>query len=125
MRLSHGDPSVRFWAATAFSIANEQRDDIENELLSHTNDPSPAVRIAVAEALYRYGNHDTAIEVLSAGLDEEHPFAKLRALNTIEALNIENMGDELADKIATVRESHDEEWGTDYYIRRAATAILE
>lgn len=124
-RLNHENGAVRFWSATGFSVADRHPEQMEQVLLDHTGDPSPAVRIAVAEALYRYGNHGEALDLLQASLSEEHPFTRLRALNTIEALNISDLPTGLAERVQELPQIHDEQWGTDYYIRRAATSIME
>ncbi|MDR8393275.1 sulfatase-like hydrolase/transferase [Aliifodinibius sp. S!AR15-10] len=123
-RLDHEDGAVRFWAATGFSVADEKPAEMGEKLLNYTDDSSPAVRIAVAEALYRYGNESEALQILEQSLDLEHPFAKLRSLNTIKALDIDNLPTHISEKIKTMQETHDDQWGTDYYIRRAATSIV-
>ncbi len=83
-----------------------------------------AVRIAIAEALYQYDKKDQALEILEQSLDTPETMTKLRALNTIQALNPKNPSSSLIDKISIMKSEHSEQWGTDYYIRRACTTIL-
>ncbi|MFH5885226.1 sulfatase-like hydrolase/transferase [Halalkalibaculum sp. DA3122] len=123
-QMDHSNGAVRFWAATGFSVAERQAPQVEEVLKRHIDDPSPAVRVAVAEALYRHGFRTAGLELLEESLQADHPFVKLRALNTIEALEIEALPGRMEQMIQDLPGIHDDEWGTDYYIRRAATSIV-
>lgn len=123
--LNHPDASVRFWAATGFSTADSKSPKYEDLLLKHTDDPSPAVRIAVAEALYRSGNRTKALEIFEQSLDEPETFTKLRALNAIEALNIKTLPRGFTEKLEILNKEHDVDSGPKKYIYRASESLLE
>ncbi|MDX1636353.1 MAG: sulfatase-like hydrolase/transferase [Balneolaceae bacterium] len=124
-RLNHNDPSVRFWAATGFSVIADIPGTVEQELRKITDDPSPAVRTAVAEALYRNGNREQAMGILNEILRDERLFAVLRGLNTIKALGITELPAGIDDRVKQLQESDNNEWGNNYYIRRAAESIVQ
>lgn len=124
-RLRHTDPSIRFWAATGFSVAREKPAAMAETLLKHRDDESIAVRTAVAEALYRYNKKQEAFDILQQVLTSSNTFATLRALNTIEALHADDLPSSLQTTVEELIETHDEQWGTDYYIRRAARTIID
>ena len=124
-RLNHADPSIRFWAATGFSISNEKPASMAELLLKYKDDESIAVRTAVAEALYRFNKKQQALDILQSTLKSSNTFAKLRALNTIEALNVDDLPSSLQTIVQELIETHNEQWGTDYYIRRAARTIID
>lgn len=87
-KLDHSNEAIRFWAATAFSVADAEPQKYEEVLLNHAEDESPTVRIAIAEALFRYGQKDKALDMLQQTLDEPGGFLKLRAINTLQALHL-------------------------------------
>lgn len=122
-RLDDPDCAVRFWAATGFSIAAAQPEAMRAELRDHMDDPCPAVRTALAEALYRYGDHATALATLEVALRDDRLFVVLRALNTIHSLNVEHLPAGIMDRIRQLRESPAEEWHSTNYIQNAAAAI--
>jgi hypothetical protein len=123
-RLNHEDCAVRFWAATGFSVAEVQPDEMHEVLLNHVGDSCPAARTAVAEALYRYGDHGTAFDLLKQSLDDDRLFAVLRALNTIEAMEIGELPPDIEERLERLRQSDREEWENNRYIRDAAESIL-
>jgi len=49
-------------------------------------DAAPNVRIAAAEALCNLGRYDQALPVLIAGLQDDTPFIRLRAINVLGRL---------------------------------------
>jgi arylsulfatase A-like enzyme len=124
-RLNHTDCAVRFWAATGFSVAETRPDDMEAMLSSHADDPCPAVRTAIAEALYRYGDRSTALDLLERALHDGRLFVVLRALNTIHSLGIENLPSSMTDRVGQLQHSDREEWGNRNYIRDAAASIVD
>src|SRR5699024_7414096 len=77
-KLDHSNEAIRFWAGTAFSVADAEPQRYEDVLLNHIEDNSPTVRIAIAEALFRYGRKDKALDMLQQTLDEPGSFLKLR-----------------------------------------------
>ncbi len=79
-----GDPhgSVRYWAVVGLKNVCAEAQDVERakaavaELL---NDPSPVVRVAVAEAMCQWGREKEALPVLVAALTHESPTVRLSA----------------------------------------------
>jgi len=124
-QLNHSDPSIRFWAATGFSVAGEKPASMAETLRKHRDDESIAVRTAIAEALYRYNKRQEAFDIMQDVLTSSNTFATLRALNTIEALHADDLPSSLQTIVQELIETHDEQWGTDYYIRRAARTIID
>src|SRR5699024_6922723 len=98
-RLDHKNPSVRFWAAMGLAVAEEKAKSYEERLLKHMDDPSPAVRLAVAEALYVTGNSEKALYIIRKSLNHSDEFVKLRALNLLQVLNRENLSQSIRDQI--------------------------
>jgi hypothetical protein len=123
-RLNHPDRAVRFWAATGFSVADTRPDTMRALLEAHTVDPCPAVRTALAEVLYRNGDHAAALTILEAALHDDRLFVVLRALNTISALRIERLPASMMDRVQQLAHSTWEQPGHTDYVPHAAAAIL-
>jgi arylsulfatase A-like enzyme len=122
-RLGHPDCAVRFWAATGFSVAERRPDSLGVVLEAHTADPCAAARTALAEALYRYGHHSTALAMLHEVLQNDRLFAVLRALNTLYSLDIERLPDSIMDRVRQLEQSTWEEPGNATTVPRAAVAL--
>ena len=123
-RLDHPDCAVRFWAATGFSVADVRPPGMRAVLDAHTQDPCPAARTAVAEALYRYGDRATALTILEEALDDDRLFVVLRALNTIASLNVERLPASMMERVRQLEQSTWEQPGNTDYVPHAASAIL-
>ncbi len=123
-RLDHPDCAVRFWAATGFSVADVRPATMRAVLEAHTQDPCPATRTAVAEALYRYGDHATALTILEEALYDDRLFVVLRALNTISSLNVERLPPSMIERVRQLEQSTWEQTGNTDYVPHAASAIL-
>jgi N-sulfoglucosamine sulfohydrolase len=124
-RLDHPDCAVRFWAATGFSVAEARPDAMRAVLLDHADDPCPAARTALAEALYRYSDHRAALAMLEKTLRDERLLVVLRALNTIYSLHIDSLPTALTDLVRQLQQFPASEWDDTAYIRHAAQAILD
>jgi arylsulfatase A-like enzyme len=122
-RLDHPDCAVRFWAATGFSVAESRLAELQAKLLDHRDDPCPAVRTVVAEALYRYGDRANALDMLEQALRDDRLFVVLRALNTISSLGIEDLPSGMMDRLGQLQEARREEWDNTDYIHNAAVSI--
>jgi len=122
-RLDHPDCAVRFWAATGFTVSEVRPAAMREILLRHADDSCPAARTAIAEALYRYGDHATALQLLEHALDDEQQFVVLRALNTIQALGMADFPSSIMQKVERLRQSQRADWGDNQYIRDAAEWI--
>jgi arylsulfatase A-like enzyme len=83
------DPSepIRWWAAQGCATLREKALPAAAALRKRTDDQSGAVAVAVAEALARIGDLDTALPVLERVLrDEEHPAWIQQAANVLDRL---------------------------------------
>lgn len=124
--INHDDSSVRYWAARRLITDQESARSIYDELISLSDDPDPAVRIAAAEALYQMGEESRMYGILFEVLDHPAFTVKLLALNLLESLEIEQLPQELIDKISVLHEaSTDNSVGTNYYINRATETLLD
>jgi hypothetical protein len=124
-RLDHPDCAVRFWAATGFSVAGTRPDGMRPILREHTDDTCPAARAAIAEALYRYGDHATAFSLLEQALHDDRLFVVLRALNTIASLDLDSLPASIADRVRRLERSTWEQPGNTDYVPHAASAIID
>jgi N-sulfoglucosamine sulfohydrolase len=84
-RLNHQDPSVRYWASVGCILLKEQSAVAKDILKNLLSDSEIAVRIAAAQALFFLGEKDDATEALNQALTNENPFARLQALNALQA----------------------------------------
>ncbi|MGB9610762.1 MAG: HEAT repeat domain-containing protein, partial [Bryobacteraceae bacterium] len=92
--LGDRDSGVRYWGALGLLMrgpkaAAAHRDALATALTDH----SPAVRIAAAEALGRYGSNDDVRAAMAALVPLCHPgnhgaYAALEALNAVDALGL-------------------------------------
>lgn len=80
--LQDADPAVRFWAVQGLKLKNENLDDL-NSLLQ---DPSAAVRIAVAEAVLKHQTDSQAMRVLCDSLQSKDENEILLAARALELL---------------------------------------
>ncbi len=124
-KLEHPNPAIRFWAATGFSVAGPEPEQYEEVLLNHTEDEAPTVRIAIAEALYRYGNKAKALAMLDEELDRAPGFAKVRALNTLQALHPQLQSAAFRETLETLVRDYDTGSSPKKYVHRAAKYLLE
>jgi HEAT repeat protein len=86
MRLSDKNPIIRYWAATGCTVLGKQAEKEGSKLLVLLKDDAPAVRIAVAEALYSLGNNAAIIPTLTSILRSENQFERLEALTVLEKM---------------------------------------
>jgi len=124
-KLDHPNTSVRFWAATAFSVVDTIPKQYGEVLLNHRNDSSAAVQIVIAEALYKYGNKSVALEILERALEVSKIFVRLRALNTVEALNVPSLSHSLQDKLRLMMKKNDTGSSPKKYIYRSAKSLMK
>ena len=80
--LQDTDPAVRFWAVQGLKLKNENLNDL-NSLLQ---DPSAAVRIAVAEAVLKHQTDSQAMRVLCDSLQSKDENEVLLAARALELL---------------------------------------
>lgn len=84
--LSDADPVVRFWAATGLVALGEKAAPAAGALKKAIADDAPHVAVTAAEALCNIRKIDTAMPVLLAGLKNDSPLIRLRAINVLDRL---------------------------------------
>jgi HEAT repeat protein len=89
--MQHQHPVMRYWGATGCTIQGEATAAAMSQLKKLLDDPSPAVRVAAAEALYVLGEKKTGFDGLIDILKETNdPVVSLEALNVTQALGVMN-----------------------------------
>ena len=87
--MTHDHPVIRYWAATGCTIQGASAAIAGERLRKLVEDPSPAVRVAAAEALYAIGERQAGFDGLVDILkDTADPVVSLEALNITQALGI-------------------------------------
>jgi arylsulfatase A-like enzyme len=124
-RLDHDDPSIRFWAAMGLAIGHAHASDYVDQLLQQTDDPSGVVRVAVAEALYVLDQQAEAFEIIEEALQNPDEHVKLRALNLLEAIELDSMPAKLSSQVQSLFDEYEGTQGTGNYIFRASEKLLE
>ncbi len=125
-RLSHSDPSVRFWAAMGLAISEDLAGEYEAELLALRDDPSGEVQMAVAEALMASGETSASIELIQEALSDPDDHVKLRAVNLIETLDESLITDDIKNTIRRfVNEFENQEAAAAGYVFRASERLVD
>ncbi|MEI6949054.1 sulfatase [Paraflavisolibacter sp. H34] len=86
-RLADGDATVRYWAATGITILGRKALPAKKQTVALLEDQSIAVRIAAAEAAYKLGVKEKALEVLRASLHSTNHMARVQALNVLQSVS--------------------------------------
>lgn len=89
--LTDKDAAVRYWAVVGLGAqgakqAEDRRQRILEALRKAFPDPSPVVRVAVADALCRLDQHAEAVPVLVEGLKHDNDWVRLAAVNVLDRL---------------------------------------
>ncbi|WP_340105474.1 sulfatase-like hydrolase/transferase [Rhodohalobacter sp. 8-1] len=125
-RLDHSDPSVRFWAAMGMAISGDLASGYKTALLERRDDPSGAVKAAIAEALLEAGETSAAMELIEESLADTDGHVKLRALNLIETLDENLITEEIKTTIRRfVDEFENQEAAAAGYIFRASERLVD
>ncbi len=74
--------SIRYWAATW--LGNRQDKSAAAELVEHTEDPTPAVRVAAALALCKLGHHEQYVPLLAEQIDSKNLITGMYAIRALE-----------------------------------------
>lgn len=115
-RAGLGDPNevVRYWSAMGLLMLGEKAGGAEADILQrYKNEPSPQVRVALAEALGYLGAKDEASSLLREALEREpSAFVKLQAVNALTHIG--------ASDSATIAAMVEAQKVDDEYISRAA-----
>lgn len=114
--LDHKDSAVRYWAATGCLILGEKAAAAARKLeLVMAGDESPDVRIVAAEALWKLGRTEKALEVLAEMLSHSNEYVSLHAMNVLTV-----MGDDAKPVLPAIEKAAK----SGGYTRRAAhTAV--
>jgi hypothetical protein len=81
--LEHGEAGVRYWSAVALQVRGNEASSAKEPLLRALGDESPAVRIAVAEALFAMGHQPVALKTLGEVLLDDRPYVALQAARAL------------------------------------------
>ena len=100
------DPAVRFWGVTGLVALDEQAAPAQKVLEEALADKAPHVAVTAAEALCHIGKIDAAMPVLLAGLKNDSPLIRLRAINVLDRL-----GETARPAINAMRNTHMEGGG--------------
>jgi len=84
--LQSKNASIRYWAALGLAHHQELRLETKQQLRKALTDPSPAVRIEVANTLVRAGDPNPALRALIKDLAHENLIIVTHAARTIELL---------------------------------------
>jgi N-sulfoglucosamine sulfohydrolase len=82
--LEQPEAALRWWGALGLVALGKEARSAEAVLRQALKDPSPEVRIAVAEALGQLGDHAAALPVLTEALRHDAPVVRLAALNVLD-----------------------------------------
>jgi N-sulfoglucosamine sulfohydrolase len=91
-RLKDRDAVVRYWAATGITILGRNALSAKVEVSSLLNDKVEAVRIAAAEAVYKLGEKDQALSVISSALNSTNNIARVQAFNVLLSVDKKDLG---------------------------------
>jgi HEAT repeat protein len=121
--LAHDDPTVRYWAVQGLgrivraSPASETLKAATRDTLKKTiADPSPAVRVAAAEALGLAGDTKDALPVLLEALGHPQDAVRIQAVSALEKL-----GETARPAEATLRAATGD---SSEYVKRISTRTL-
>ncbi|MGC3946246.1 MAG: sulfatase-like hydrolase/transferase [Chryseolinea sp.] len=123
-RFKDPDASVRYWAAIGCSVLPKQASMYSNALKKMLNDKEGAVQVAAAEALWRIGEKEVALQALTAALSHPHTFVRVQAMNVLQYLGkdaipvLSKIKSLIPDRAATPQDDN-------VYDVRAARTFLE
>ena len=102
--LKDPEGSVRYWGVIGLhqNSPKEERKGTKRLLRSHLKDPSHAVRMAAAEALWEWGDEKEAMPIVLEGL--QHPMASAR---TLAATVLYRLGSKARSALTAMREVKD------------------
>lgn len=89
--LESSNSSIRYWGAVGALIAEKRAKPLKESLIKLLNDPSPSIRVASAEILFKLGENyiaeRTLLDIVSSDVDQ---IERCFALNSIEALGLDS-----------------------------------
>jgi arylsulfatase A-like enzyme len=120
--LNDEDSSVRYWGVTGLLMLGEKAAPATEELKQAVQDPSGAVAIMAAEALYNMGEREIARCTLLKQLKSPDEFVRCNALNTIDCIH-EKSPEIIQGVIELMNDAGN--GNKDTYDRRAARWLIE
>jgi len=84
--LNDDEVAVRYWAAIGLTNLGSEATMAANTLITKLNDPSPEVRIAVAEALCSMNHERDALPVLAKLIEHEDLWVRILADNVVDRI---------------------------------------
>ncbi len=119
-RLTDNHPAVRYWALVGCALLPQATADSKSQVAALTQDTEVAIKVAAAEALYRMGEKQMAIETLIQCLKSPYQMGRTMALNVLEI-----MGDEARPALPAVQQLVPQKPNRKFYDVRAAQRLLE
>ncbi|MEQ6122428.1 sulfatase-like hydrolase/transferase [Reichenbachiella sp. MALMAid0571] len=119
-RLEDTNPAVRYWSLIGCVILNKEARKVKDKIKSMTKDEEVAVRIAAAEALYKMGEKQLALNTLTDCLKSEYQMGRTMALNVMDL-----MGEDARAALPQVEKIASEKLTGLTYDVRAAKRIVE
>lgn len=86
-RLSDKDPVIRYWAIMGMIISGHTSGKIKIELKKLLGDPYAHNRIAAAEALYKSGKKEIALQAIQKEIQCGNRMQTIYALNVVESMS--------------------------------------
>ncbi len=113
-------PSIRYWAVVSLHRRGLLTAEDQPELLRLIEDPSPVVRIAVAQALHDGGKGELALPILMAGLEDRSQGVRLHA-----AIALRDLGEEARPALESLKRATKDSWTYVARVTLDAVATLE
>ncbi|WP_207534118.1 sulfatase-like hydrolase/transferase [Desertivirga arenae] len=100
-RLKDKDAVVRYWAATGITILGTKASSAKAQVSELLNDQVEAVRIAAAEAVYKLGEKNQGLAVISSALNSTNNIARVQAFNVLLSVERKDLG-QFNEKLKTI-----------------------
>jgi len=120
--LNNPESAVRYWGATGLLILGENARNALPKLKHALNDTSGNVSVVAAEAVYKLGEKEIAINALLNALENPNEHARCHALNTIDCIE-ENSPEIIGGVIDLINSSANR--SPNAYDLRAAKWLIE
>ena len=114
--LSDKEETVRYWAAIGCVILGDKAVSASSQLEKALNDPSAAVRVTAAEAIFNLGQEEKALSTLKEALDSD---AAVYALNVLDF-----MGEKIQPLLNVLKSKIASDWKKGKYEPRLAEYLI-
>ncbi|MGK7396986.1 MAG: HEAT repeat domain-containing protein, partial [Candidatus Cyclobacteriaceae bacterium M3_2C_046] len=118
-RLNDSNPIIRYWAATGCIIHADEAGAAKETLITLQDDPETVVKIAAAEALYKMGEVNLALNMLEEALQSDNMMARTQAMNVLELMDPEDA----VKALEAVKQIIPEQDSNEYDVRAAKTFV--